>query len=138
MMKKIPDANIVKGSKRVLPAGHPLLALYDPSEVIIVGEISEYDSNGKQFPIGTNVGGFNGGNLKGNEDDDKDKKKEDDEAKEKPDVPQLSDIESIEYVKYFDAVTKVEKVKAIIKIRNSSINKNKIAGVDARIAPLGA
>jgi hypothetical protein len=138
MMKKIPDANIVKGSKRVLPAGHPLLALYDPSEVIIVGQVSEYDLNYKSFPIGTGAGGFNGGDQSEDKKDDKDEKKKEEEAKEKPDVPQLSDIENIEYVKYFDSVTKVEKVKAIIKIRNSSINKNKISGVDARIAPLGA
>lgn len=51
------------------------------------------------------------------------------------DVPQLSDIESVTPTKYFDPVTKVEKVKVVIKIRNSSKNKNNIAGVDARIPP---
>jgi hypothetical protein len=138
MVKKISDANIVEGSKRVLPAGHPLLALYDPSKVIIVGQVSEYDLNTKKFPVGTGAGGFTGDTGNRDNPDDKDDKKDDDESKTKPDVPQLSDIESIEYIKYFDAVTKVEKVKAIIKIRNSSINKSNIAGVDARIPPLGA
>lgn len=52
---------------------------------------------------------------------------------EPSDVPQLSDIESVQYVKYFDPVSKIEKAKAIIKIRNSSKNKNNVAGVDARI-----
>jgi hypothetical protein len=138
MMKKIPDANIVKGSKRVLPAGHPLLALYDPSEVIIVGDVSEYDSTVKSFPAGTNAGGFNGGDQSEDKKDDKDEKKKEEEAKEKPDVPQLSDIESIQYFPYKDESTQITKIKAVIKIRNSSINKKNIAGVDARIAPLGA
>jgi len=54
MVKRIPKQNIVKGSKRVLPAGHPLISLYDPSEIIIEGTVSEYDSIGKRFPAGTN------------------------------------------------------------------------------------
>ena len=49
------------------------------------------------------------------------------------DTPQLTDIESVTYTKYYDAVTKEEKVKAILKIRNSSKNPNSVAGVDARI-----
>jgi hypothetical protein len=49
------------------------------------------------------------------------------------DTPQLTDIESVTYTKYYDAVTKEEKVKAILKIRNSSKNPNNVAGVDARI-----
>lgn len=51
------------------------------------------------------------------------------------DVPSLTDIESVVKTKYFDPVTKVEKAKIVIKIRNSSKNKNNIAGVDARIKP---
>lgn len=138
MVKKISDANIVEGSKRVLPAGHPLLALYDPSKVIIVGEVSEFDVNTKKFPVGTGTGGFTGDTGNKEIPDDKDDKKKEEEEKEKPDVPQLSDIESIQYFPYKDESTQITKIKAVIKIRNSSINKNKIAGVDARIPPLGA
>ena len=54
---------------------------------------------------------------------------------EKPDVPDLSDIESVTKTKYFDPVTKVEKVKIVIKVRNSSRNKKDVSGVDARIPP---
>lgn len=49
-----------------------------------------------------------------------------------PDVPSLSDIESITYEEYPDA-TGVMKYRAILKIRNSSLNKDNISGVDARI-----
>jgi hypothetical protein len=55
MVKRLPKQNIVKGPKRILPAGHPLLAFYDPSEVIIEGEFSEYDSIGQSFPSGNLV-----------------------------------------------------------------------------------
>jgi hypothetical protein len=44
----------------------------------------------------------------------------------------LSDIESITYEEYPDA-TGVMKYRAILKIRNSSVNKQNIDGVDARI-----
>jgi hypothetical protein len=49
-----------------------------------------------------------------------------------PDVPGLSDIESITYEEYPDS-TGVMKYRAILKIRNSSVNKDNVAGVDARI-----
>lgn len=136
MVKRIPKQNIVKGSKRVLPAGHPLLALYDPSEVIIQGEVSEYDSIGKSFPAGTNF-------LKSGSADvviqkpESESKSDAEIAKEEPiDVPQLSDIESItpEEYKNDEGFT---KIRLKIKIRNSSKNKTKVDAVDARISPLG-
>jgi hypothetical protein len=49
------------------------------------------------------------------------------------DIVSLSDIESITYEQYYDSVTKLIKYKAIIKIRNGSLNKVKVKGVDARI-----
>ena len=49
------------------------------------------------------------------------------------DIPSLSDIESIVYEPYYDPVLKAQKVKALIKIRNSSDNPANIAGIDARI-----
>lgn len=49
------------------------------------------------------------------------------------DVPALADIEKIDFEEYFDQLTGVVKYKAILKIRNSSINKSSVAGVDARI-----
>lgn len=49
------------------------------------------------------------------------------------DIPSLADIESVVYEPYYDAVSKLQKVRALIKIRNSSGNPTNIAGVDARI-----
>jgi hypothetical protein len=51
----------------------------------------------------------------------------------KKDVPNLSDIESITFQEDYDPATKLTTMTAIIKIRNSSDNKENIAGVDARI-----
>lgn len=49
------------------------------------------------------------------------------------DIPSLSDIESIVYEPYYDPIAKIQKMRALIKIRNSSQNPTNIAGVDARI-----
>jgi hypothetical protein len=49
------------------------------------------------------------------------------------DIPSLTDIESIVYEPYYDPVSKLQKVRALIKIRNSSDNPTNIAGIDARI-----
>lgn len=50
------------------------------------------------------------------------------------DIPELSDIESITYEPYYDIATKVQKVRAILRIRNSSQNKINVDGVDIRIS----
>ena len=128
MAKRVSKSSIVSTTKRVLPAGHPDLVWYDPNEVIIVGEESEYKVSG------TGVSSFSallsGSLTSGSKIADPKVK---DPVQEPSDVPQLSDIESVQYVKYFDPVSKIEKAKAIIKIRNSSKNKDNVAGVDARI-----
>lgn len=49
------------------------------------------------------------------------------------DIPNLTDIESIVYEPYYDAVSKLQKVRAILKIRNSSKNELGVESVDARI-----
>ena len=139
MVKRVPKQNIVKGSKRVLPAGHPLLALYDPSEVIIEGSVSEYDTLRRAFPAGSNFLRSGSSDSVVEKPDQENEKEEEESKQELPDVPHLSDIESVQYIKYFDPVSKIEKAKAIIKIRNSSKNKSNVAGVDVRIyQPRGA
>ena len=50
------------------------------------------------------------------------------------DIPELSDIESITYEPYYDIATKVQKIRAILRIRNSSQNKLNVDGVDVRIS----
>jgi len=48
------------------------------------------------------------------------------------DTPDLSDIESVVFSKYYDAAN-VLKVKAVIKIKNTSRQKANVIGIDARI-----
>jgi len=52
------------------------------------------------------------------------------------DIPQLTDIENITYQQYYDTFNSI-RIKAIIKIRNSSKNKANVIGVDARNEPKG-
>ena len=52
------------------------------------------------------------------------------------DIPQLTDIENITYQQYYDTFNSI-RIKAIIKIRNSSKNKANVIGVDARNEPRG-
>lgn len=138
MAKRIPKSSIVSTNKRVLPAGHPDLVWYDPSEVIVVGEESEYLATGSTISIGS--GTLSGSLISGSESPEKEEEKEEQaQTIELADVPQLSDIEDVQFTKYFDPVSKIEKAKVVIKIRNSSKNKDKIAGVDARLyQPRGA
>ena len=49
------------------------------------------------------------------------------------DIPELTDIESVTYEPYTDPASKSQKIRAILKIRNSSRNPSAIEGVDARI-----
>jgi hypothetical protein len=52
------------------------------------------------------------------------------------DIPQLTDIENITYQQYYDTFNSI-RIKAIIKIRNSSQVKANVVGVDARNEPKG-
>lgn len=52
------------------------------------------------------------------------------------DIPQLTDIENITYQQYYDTFNSI-RIKAIIKVRNSSKNKANVIGVDARNQPSG-
>ena len=52
----------------------------------------------------------------------------------KPDTIDLTDIEGDPvYEQYYDPVSKLVKYKVTLKIRNSSVNKTNVQGVDARI-----
>lgn len=55
-----------------------------------------------------------------------------------PDVPNGSDIENISYEQYFDPITKNQKIRAIVKIRNGSINPTSVVAVDARLYNIDA
>lgn len=62
--------------------------------------------------------------------------KKGDEEEEVIDAPSLSDIESVNFEEYKNKEG-VTKIKVKIKVRNSSINKSNVKGVDARITPIG-
>jgi hypothetical protein len=47
------------------------------------------------------------------------------------DIPQLTDIENITYQQYYNTANAI-RIRAIVKIRNSSKNKANVIGVDAR------
>lgn len=138
MAKRISESDIVSAGKRVLPAGHPDLVWYDPSKVIVVGEESTYRASGTG--VSAVSGSLGGALVSGSQSPEKENISEKEVAAvEKVDVPQLSDIEDVQYTTYFDPVSKIEKAKVVIKIRNSSKNKENVAGVDARIyQPRGA
>ena len=53
-----------------------------------------------------------------------------------PDTPDLSDIVSINFTRYYDVTNKL-RIKAEIKIKNSSVKKDSVIGVDARIFNVG-
>ncbi len=49
------------------------------------------------------------------------------------DIPDISDIENVTYEPYYDTISKAQKVRAILKIRNSSKNPSNVSGIDVRI-----
>lgn len=131
-MSKISKSDIVSSGKIVRPAGHEDLLWLDSSEVIIVGEESEFKASGTRVPVwsvgpdgptgpGASGPGASGPGVTGPVTED---------------VPSLSDIESVTFQQYKNKEG-VTKVKAFIKIRNSSKNKKNVKGVDARIPPEG-
>lgn len=124
-MKNIPVSKVVSAQPRVLPEGHEDLLFLNPNDVLIGSAngyslsklLSSYPSAGPDL-----LDPLNSPNLIG-----------DIPVYVAPDVPDLTDIESITYEQYFDEATKTAKIKAVLKIRNSSITKDNVQGVDARI-----
>lgn len=121
---RVPSQNVVNGSTISLPAGHrDLLFLRRGAATIgdaaLLADSSYLDSFQNLVSQDPSISDF----IKGDED----------EIFEKPDVPELTDIESVTYEQYYDAATKSAKYKVVVKIRNSSVNKTDVVGVDARI-----
>ena len=126
-MRKISSTDIATTPKLVRPAGHPDLFWLSPEEVLVVGEDLASQASGSRVSASTS-----GTHLSSDKAADSAAAVAE-EVEESSDVPQLSDIESVVFTKYFDPVSKIEKAKAVIKIRNSSKNKESVAGVDARM-----
>lgn len=127
MVKRIDKKDVTEGQPLVLPVGHPDTVFLNPNNYIqIKGTVVDY-SKYQAAGAYSSLSGFPvDGVIK------KDEKIPESNFSQL-DVPQLTDIESISYTKYYDSVTKEERVKAVLKIRNSSKNPSNVAGVDARI-----
>jgi hypothetical protein len=124
MVKRIDKKDITDGTPLVLPSGHPDTVFLNPNNYIsIKGTVVDYNKYQVSNPYSS----------PGDPTPDSEASLVSSTLTNQLDVPQLADIESITYQKYYDSVTKEEKVKATIKIRNSSKNPNNVAGVDARI-----
>ena len=124
---KIPGPNVVEGPKPVLSEDNPDTLWLSPDKYLKIkaGALSydNYLSNisaSSPSQVQSPVSNLVAPNLFADE-------------VLKPDTVDLTDIESITYEQYYDSVSKLIKYKAIIKIRNSSVNKTDIQGVDARI-----
>jgi hypothetical protein len=125
MVKRIDKKDITEGTPLVIPANHPDTVFLNPNNYIsIKGTTLDYAKYQTSNPYATGITGSG------------------DTANITPvitqpqpqnDVPDLTDIESVTYEQYYDSVSKLVKVKAILKIRNSSKSTVSVAGVDARI-----
>ena len=123
---RIPIQQIVDGAPIVIDESDPDLTFLSPKKVVTIKNGKKvYDKYVAAIPSGDNVSGISGVQNLVN-------------ATQliSPivdlDIPDLSDIESITYEQYYDSLKRV-RVKAIIKIRNSSIAGKEVEGVDARI-----
>lgn len=125
---RLDKKDITDGNPLILPEGHPDTVFLNPNSYLTVSgtklNYSKYQSGNpysESLPDNGEPSTLNNAII------------EDKSGAQTQDVPELTDIESVTFTKYYDAVTKEEKVKAVLKIRNSSNNKNNVAGVDARV-----
>ena len=117
---RVGSKNVVDGAPIVLSDSNPELVFLNPKNVLVTtGGALTFDKylGGRDFAVveGTDI----------------------EEPEEPKDTVQLTDIESIIYEQYL-LEDGSKKVRAILKIRNSSKTKEDVIGVDARIANLGA
>ena len=119
MVKNIPSENVTRGFPIVLPANHPDLIWLKASDVIITEESEDLEYQASPFRQADKslVADIEGEFV----------------ADDSTDKVDLTDIENVTYTKYYDSVTKATKYKAVIKIRNSSLDKSNVLGVDARL-----
>ena len=130
--KRVPAQQIVYGAPVVIDEDDTDLFNLNPQRVLVTkGGKFLYAKYNEPIPSG------DGGNgsvaiVSGSTDTTDQDESDNPQAPVKLDIPDLSDIESITYEQYYDSLKKV-RVKAIIKIRNSSIAGKEVEGVDARI-----
>jgi hypothetical protein len=124
--KRIDVKDLTRGSIIALPTDHPDAIHLHPNDYIAIkaGSIdySRYLNSNLYSQISTP-----------DQFENVDQEQPNTTILELADIPSLTDIESVSYEPYYDTVSKLQKVRALIKIRNSSENPANVAGVDARI-----
>ena len=120
---RISSKSIVDSAPIVISPDNPESIFLNPNKVIITkpGNIWDKYLSGNGFSVG-------GGDLADGTDKFEDLNK---------DTVHLTDIEDITYESYLGTTGEL-KYRAILKIRNSSVNKEDVIGVDARIYNPGA
>jgi hypothetical protein len=123
---RIPIQKLVYGGPVVVDENDPDLNFLNPQRVVTVKDGKKvYEKYSVAVPGGDgNAGGVNTTQF--------DQSSQPTNPEINLDIPDLSDIESINYYPYYDSLKRV-RIKAVIKIRNSSIKGKQVEGVDARI-----
>ncbi len=126
---RLPKANVVQGNLPVLDENNPDALFISPNKYLKVkgGSLSSGFDNYLTGISGLETGGTTLNSILSTSN------KVIPVVPAKEDTVDLTDIESITYEQYYDSVKNLIKYKAIVKIRNSSINKTNVQGVDARI-----
>lgn len=121
--KRVSDKQVVRAGAIILSANNEELIWMDPKSVIISkdGKFT-YDKYLGVSPFKTFDSDITGGGDIDNDD---------------RDTVHLTDIENITYQSYLSTTGEL-KYRAILKIRNSSKNKENVVGVDGRTANLEA
>ncbi len=126
---RLPKANVVQGNLPVLDENNPDALFISPNKYLKVkgGALSSGFNNYLTGISGLETGGTTLSSMLSTSN------KVIPVVPAKEDTVDLTDIESITYEQYYDSVSNLIKYKAIVKIRNASINKTNVQGVDARI-----
>jgi len=124
---RVDGKSVVTGPAIVLPKNSPDRVFLRKTVGIDIEEGSKVDG------VSPFIMGSSGGSSSGQSGGEADKKLPADPNPPAAviDIPQLTDIENITYQQYFDTFNSI-RIKAIVKIRNSSIKKKDVVGVDAR------
>lgn len=125
---RIDYNNLTRGQIIALNIEHPdALHFYPSSYIAIKGDSINYDAYLTQSPYGETIASNEYINIDGVVNT------------ISPtfdnllDVPNLTDIESVNFEPYYDTASKSQKIRAIIKIRNSSKNSLGVESIDTRI-----
>lgn len=124
--KRVPKHNVVKGGTPIVSAGSLQSIFLDPTSVVTkTAGVIDYTRYLSSNPFSSTISPGDSAVLL-------------DQGKSSvieslSDSPLLTDIESIAYESYLEPNTDIIKYRAILKIRNSSVKKDNVIGVDARI-----